>query len=49
MLRSSAEAEYRGAANAVAEACWIRQLLGELRRPLTRATLVYCDNISAVY
>jgi hypothetical protein len=23
--------------------------LGELRRLLTRATLVYCDNISAVY
>ena len=47
--RSSAEAEYRGVANAVAETCWIRQLLSELRRPLTRATLVYCDNISAVY
>jgi hypothetical protein len=37
--RSSAEAEYRGVANAVAEACWIRQLLGELRRPLPRAIL----------
>jgi hypothetical protein len=47
--RSSAEAEYRGVANAVAEACWLRQLLGELRRPLARATLVYCDNISVVY
>ena len=33
----------------MAEACWLRQLLGELRRPLTRATLVYCYNISAVY
>ena len=31
------------------EACWIRQLLGELRRPLARATLIYCDNISAMY
>ena len=47
--RSSAEAEYRGVANAVVEACWISQLLGELRHPLTRATLVYCDNISVVY
>jgi hypothetical protein len=47
--RSSAEAEYRGVANAVAEACWLRQLLSELRRPLQRATVVYCDNISAVY
>lgn len=31
--RSSAEAEYRGVANSIAEACWIRQLLGELHRP----------------
>lgn len=47
--RSSAEAEYRGVANCVAEACWLRQLLHELRRPPTRATLVYCDNVSASY
>ena len=46
---SSAEAEYRGVANVVAKACWIRQLLDELHRPLPHATLVYCDNISAVY
>lgn len=47
--RSSAEAEYRTVANGVAEACWLRQLLLELRRRLTRATVVYCDNVSAVY
>jgi len=47
--RSSAEAEYRAVANGVAEATWLRQLLQELRAPLRRATLVYCDNISAVY
>ena len=47
--RSSAEAEYRAVANAVAEASWLRQLLSELHSPLCRATLVYCDNISAVY
>ncbi|WVZ91380.1 hypothetical protein U9M48_037560 [Paspalum notatum var. saurae] len=47
--RSSAEAEYRGVANAVAESCWIRQLLLELHRPPPRATIVFCDNISAVY
>ena len=47
--RSSAEAEYRGVANAVAEACWLRQLMAELHRPLLRATVVYCDNISAIY
>ena len=47
--RSSAEAEYRAVANTVAEASWLRQLLSELQSPLQRATLVYCDNISAVY
>ena len=47
--RSSAEAEYRAVANAVAEASWIRQLLSELHTPLHHATLVYCDNISTVY
>jgi hypothetical protein len=33
----------------VAEATWLRQLLLELQAPLSRCTLVYCDNISAVY
>jgi hypothetical protein len=47
--RSSAEAEYRAVANGVAEAAWLRQLLAELHRPLARSTLVYCDNVSAVY
>jgi hypothetical protein len=47
--RSSAEAEYRAVAHAVAEAVWIRQLLAELHCPIERATIVYCDNISAVY
>ena len=47
--RSSAEAEYRAVANGVAEATWLRQLLLELHSPLTRTTLVYCDNVSAVY
>jgi len=47
--RSSAEAEYRAVPNGVAEATWLRQLLQELHAPLRRATLVYCDNISAVY
>ena len=49
MSRSSAEAEYRAVANGVAEACWLRQLLQELHAPLQRATVVYCDNVSAVY
>jgi hypothetical protein len=47
--RSSAEAEYRAVANGVAEAAWLRQLLAELHSPLSRSTLVYCDNVSAVY
>ncbi|GKA70398.1 ribonuclease H-like domain-containing protein [Tanacetum coccineum] len=47
--RSSAEAEYRGVANVVAETAWIRNLLRELHSPLSTATLVYCDNVSAVY
>ncbi|GJR13864.1 ribonuclease H-like domain-containing protein [Tanacetum coccineum] len=44
-----AEAEYRGIANVVAETAWIRNLLRELHSPLLTATLVYCDNVSAVY
>ncbi|CAH9071119.1 unnamed protein product [Cuscuta europaea] len=47
--RSSAEAEYRGVANVVAELCWLRNLLTELRHPISKASLVYCDNVSAIY
>jgi len=47
--RSSAEAEYRAVAHVVAECCWLRQLLQELHVPLKVATVVYCDNVSAVY
>jgi hypothetical protein len=36
-------------ANGVTEACWLRQLLVELHNPLSRTTLVYCDNVSIVY
>ncbi|GKD92237.1 ribonuclease H-like domain-containing protein [Tanacetum coccineum] len=49
LSRSSAKAEYRGVANAVVETCWLRTLLCELHNPLSSATLVYCDNVSAVY
>ncbi|GKA72404.1 hypothetical protein Tco_0778620 [Tanacetum coccineum] len=49
LSRSSAEAEYRGVANVVAETAWIRNLLLELHTPLFTATLVYCDNVSVVY
>ncbi|GJW25775.1 ribonuclease H-like domain-containing protein [Tanacetum coccineum] len=49
LSHSSAEAEYRGVANVVAKMAWIRNLLRELHTPLFTATLVYCDNVSAVY
>ncbi|GJX00050.1 ribonuclease H-like domain-containing protein [Tanacetum coccineum] len=47
--RHSTSAEYHGVANVVAETCWLRNLLCELYTPLSSATLVYCDNVSAVY
>ncbi|GJX53389.1 ribonuclease H-like domain-containing protein [Tanacetum coccineum] len=31
------------------ETTWLRNLLRELHSPLSTATLVYCDNVSAVY
>jgi histone deacetylase 1/2 len=46
---SSAEAEYRAVAHAVADTIWLRQLLTELHRPIQHATIVYCDNVSACY
>ena len=47
--RSSAEAEYRGVANVVVETAWLRNLLLEPSCPLTRSTVVFCDNVSAMY
>src|SRR5438132_876238 len=47
--RSSAEAEYRVVAHAVAECCWLCQLLQEIHISIATATVVYCDNVSAVY
>ncbi|GJU41512.1 ribonuclease H-like domain-containing protein [Tanacetum coccineum] len=35
--------------NIVAETAWLRNLLWELHTPPLSATLVYCDNVSAVY
>ncbi|GKC89981.1 ribonuclease H-like domain-containing protein, partial [Tanacetum coccineum] len=46
---SSAEAEYRGVANVVAETYWLKNLLRKLHTPLSFATLVYCDNVSVVF
>jgi hypothetical protein len=49
IARSSVEAEYWAVANGMVEAYWLRQLLQELHAPLTKSTLAYCDNVSAVY
>nr|GEY67289.1 copia protein [Tanacetum cinerariifolium]GEY68239.1 copia protein [Tanacetum cinerariifolium] len=49
LSRSGAEAEYHGIANAVAETSWLRNILRELHARLFTATLVFCDNVSAVY
>nr|GEU94858.1 ribonuclease H-like domain-containing protein [Tanacetum cinerariifolium] len=49
LYRSNAEAEYQGVPNVVVETAWIRNLLCELYTPLFTATLVYCDNVSAIY
>nr|GEY23870.1 ribonuclease H-like domain-containing protein [Tanacetum cinerariifolium] len=47
--QSNAEAEYRGIAIAVAETAWLHNSLCELLSPLHSATLVYYDNVSAIY
>nr|GEU71850.1 ribonuclease H-like domain-containing protein [Tanacetum cinerariifolium] len=49
LLRSSAEAEYQGVANVVAETTWLCNLLRELHSSLSSTTLVYCDMVSDVY
>jgi hypothetical protein len=49
MSRSSAEAEYQGVANATTECCWLRNLLRELQVIVNKASIIFCDNVSAVY
>lgn len=46
---SSAEAKYKGVANVIFESYWIRNLLLELHCLIHKATLVYYDNVSAIY
>lgn len=45
---SSTKARYRAVAHVVVKIVWLRQLLSEIHRPIEHATIVYCDNISAV-
>ncbi|GJZ92495.1 ribonuclease H-like domain-containing protein [Tanacetum coccineum] len=47
--RSTSDAKYHSVTNVVAETCWLRNLLRELHSPLSYATLVYCNNVSAMY
>ncbi|GJS37226.1 ribonuclease H-like domain-containing protein [Tanacetum coccineum] len=49
LSRSSVEEKFYGVANVVAETYWSRNLLRELHTPFSSATLVYCDNVSAIY
>ena len=36
-------------ANVISESLWLQNLLLELHCPVSKATLVYCDNVSVVY
>ena len=49
VARSSTEAEYKAVADATAEFIWIKSLLQELRIPLQRSHILWCDNIGATY
>ena len=45
--RSSTESEYRALADLAAEVAWIRSLLDELKLPMPRKPVLWCDNLSA--
>ncbi|GKA56129.1 ribonuclease H-like domain-containing protein, partial [Tanacetum coccineum] len=45
LSRSSAEVEFNGVVNVVAQTCWFRNLLRELHTPLSSAMLVFRDNV----
>jgi histone deacetylase 1/2 len=45
--RSSTESEYRALADLAAEVAWIRSLLEELKLPILRKPVLWCDNLSA--
>lgn len=47
--RSSTEAEYRAVAATAAELLWLYSLLGELGVSITKAPVIYCDNVGATY
>ncbi|XP_071687662.1 secreted RxLR effector protein 161-like [Rutidosis leptorrhynchoides] len=49
LSRSTAEVEYRGVANVVSDTCWIRNLSLELHCPIPKCTLVFCENVLAIF
>lgn len=49
MSRSLIEAVYRVLADTISEVTWIRMLLEEIKIPITKPTIVYCDNKSAIH
>jgi hypothetical protein len=46
---TSAEAEYRGVANTIAENCWLWQFLTELGHSPRHATVLFFNNVSTLY
>ncbi|GJS02490.1 retrovirus-related pol polyprotein from transposon TNT 1-94 [Tanacetum coccineum] len=46
--RSSTEAEYRALANSTCEITWLKCLLKDQQIPLTKPTIIYCDNSSTI-
>ena len=48
VTRSSAEAEYRAAAEATKEALWLRNLLSELKISIPKPVSIGCDNQSCI-
>lgn len=47
--RLSIKCSKGGVANAATECSWLRNLLHELHVQINKATIIYCDNVSAVY
>ncbi|XP_037496966.1 uncharacterized mitochondrial protein AtMg00810-like [Jatropha curcas] len=47
--RSSTEAEYRAMAHTAAELTWLTYMLKDFAIPLTSPSVLFCDNLSALY
>nr|GEX36054.1 hypothetical protein [Tanacetum cinerariifolium] len=49
ILRYLRESEYKALADTVAELTWIEALLRELKVPMTRVPVLWCDNLGVTY